>query len=141
MASDLLVTNADSDAIDSRIAAVDTTFYANANPFLHVQLIRGSASIAEGGDVEDVFPSTTSVTEVLVTIVPPSGEDIEVYATSGPEWSQDPTSGNWQATFAMPSAGGTTLGEFDVIVDPEGSALTCTGKFKVKKAGTGTSGG
>lgn len=128
------------ESTEARIAAATTTFNANPEPSLHVRVLRGTASLAEGSDVEDVFPSTTSVTQVEVTIMPPSGLEIDVTATSGPTWSQDPSSGAWVAIFPMPAVGGTTLGEYDIVVDPDGVDLTCTGKFKVKKTGSPSGG-
>lgn len=139
--ADAVASNLDTGEQNARFQSVDTTFNADAAPELHVRVISGVASLVEGSDVEDLFPSTTGVTEVLVTIEPPSGEVIEVTATSGPTWTEDPTSGNWEATFAMPAAGGTTLGEYDIVVDPDGSALSCAGKFKVKKTTGGSTGG
>jgi hypothetical protein len=116
-------------------------FTADPAPTLHVRVVGEACELAEGEESDDLFPYNTQVTQVLVTIEPPSGETIEVTATSGPSWSENVTSGSWEATFAMPAAGGTTLGEFDIVVDPDGEALTGTGKFKVKKSTGGSTGG
>jgi hypothetical protein len=120
---------------DARFQTVDTTFTADAAPVLHERLVGQTASLVEGADIEDLFPYNTQVTQVLVTIEPPSGHDMAVTAVSGPSWTENAV-GAWEATFSMPAPGGTTTGEFHIVVDPGGTEKTNGGVFKIKKAGT-----
>lgn len=100
----------------ARTEFADTTFYDNEFPILNVRNVSGNAIVVEGPEIEDLFSSTTSATEVVVTMQPPSGEGIIVATMSGPTWYED-TAGNWAATFPMPDPGDELIGTISVTLD------------------------
>lgn len=118
----------------SRFAGADTTFSAQEFPVIQVTNDSGDAVLERGPEYEDVFPTSTTVTEVIATIAAPSGDTITVTTLTGPTWTENAV-GDWEATFAMPAPNGSLTGTFEVEIDG-GSSQTSGGSFKIKNGGT-----
>jgi hypothetical protein len=125
----------DGDEESARVAAVDTLFCNNEFPILNIRNVGGDAVIVEGEEIEDFFFYTSSATEVVVTIEPPSGDPITVTTLTGPTWYEDVSSGAWEAVFTIPSPGNEAGGTFEVQLDSGGDADN--GHFNIKKQGNG----
>ncbi len=121
---------------DSRVAAADTVFYDNEFPVINIRNVGGDAVIVEGAEIEDIFSYTSSATQVVVTIEPPSGDSLTVTTLSGPTWTEDYATGYWEATFSVPSPGGETSGSFEVSIDGS-TGMSNSGNFKIKKQSDG----
>ena len=93
--------------------AMNTTFTADPSPDIYTSESNGEITVIGGPDFTDIFPSSTSVSTVVVTIYPPTTSAIEVASISGPTWVEG-TGGAWQATFSMPSPGGENKAEIEV---------------------------
>lgn len=91
----------------------------------------GSATLTQGLDQGDELTSGFSGSSIKVSINPPTG-----WSLQSVQWSNG--SGG---VLSVPAPGVEEAHRFDFTLAQNGTALTCTGKFKVKKAGTGTSGG
>jgi len=102
----------------SRIA-MNTEWEAEAFPQIYTTVSGGELELLGGPEYYDEFPSTTSVTQVVVTIYPPAVGSIDVVTLLGPTWYEN-TSGAWQATFPMPSPGIQKKGEFEVYLESAG---------------------
>jgi hypothetical protein len=126
----------DGDENAARTAAVDTTFTNNEFPILNIRNVNGNAVLVEGLEIEDIFSYSSTATEVVVTIVPPSGDSITVTTLSGPTWYEDSASGEWEAVFTIPSPGNETTGTYEIELDSGGQS-TGAGHFKIKKQGNG----
>lgn len=126
------------DEESARTAAADTVFTNNEFPIINIRNVNNDAVIVEGLEIEDVFSYTSTATEVVVTILPPSGDSITVTTLSGPTWYEDPASGEWEAVFTIPSPGNETTGTYEVELNSIGSeSKTGAGTFKIKKQSNG----
>jgi hypothetical protein len=120
----------------ARTSAADTIFYDQEFPTLHIRNVGGNAVIVEGDEVEDVISYASSITVVVATIEPPSGNSITVTTLSGPTWYEDVSSGVWEAEFTVPNPGNEVSGTFEVAIDGS-QGLSNNGNFKIKKQSGG----
>ena len=120
----------------ARTSAAVTTLYDDDLPVITIRNVGGDAVIDPSDEIEDIFSYSSSVTEVIVTIEPPSGDSITVRTLTGPTWVEDTGTGNWEAEFTMPSPGGELTGTFNVAIDGS-QGNTNDGQFKIKKQSGG----
>ncbi len=90
----------------------------------------GSAMLTQGPDQGDELSSGFTGSSIQVSIKPPSG-----WSLQSVRWSNGST-----GVLGVPAPGVEESHRFDFTLAQNGTALTCTGKFKVKKT-TGTGGG
>lgn len=119
----------------ARTSAADTTFYDEEFPEINIRNTNGDAVIVEGDEIEDIISYESTITEVVVTINPPTGDSITVTTLSGPTWYEDSATGVWEAEFTVPSPGNEVTGTFEVSIDGEQSSSN--GQFKIKKQSDG----
>lgn len=91
----------------------------------------GSATLTQGLDQGDLLSESFPGGSVQVSIQPPSGWSLQSVS-----WSNG-TGG----VLSVPPPGVEESHRFDFTLAQDGTSLTCTGKFKVKKATGGSSGG
>jgi hypothetical protein len=103
---------ADVDTTNGRFSAADTTYYDDGTLTLQAKIEGSEVVLQEGDSIDDIFDENTRITQVVVTIDPPTtGESIVVTTLSGPTWTEQADE-SWQVTFSMPAAGECTSGSF-----------------------------
>lgn len=106
------VAQAQVDTTSSRFSAADTTYYNDDTLTLQATIAGSEVVLVEGDSIDDIFDENARITQVVVTINPPTtGGAIVVTAISGPTWTEQ-ADDSWQATFAMPAPGECTTGTF-----------------------------
>jgi hypothetical protein len=128
----------DGDEQSARVQSADTIFYDEEFPVLNVREVNGELVLVGGPEYENIISSQSGIAEVVVTMVPPSGWELTVTATSGPVWYQLST-GSWRVVIDVPSPGNETISSFDVEMEntQNSTRLSGNGHFKIKKQADG----